>query len=306
MTLLHVSIAVGTAAALLAVLLLLLRTEIRGRRLALALTRKWVATDSRTSALLVALLAAIAVYAFAFVPTGGPHDAQSTSIPAPAESANNVPAIGSDEDPELAALRAYAEKAGSGPQLAAETTPAPGPAELADVTTMIAKLVARLEKQPDDLKGWKMLGWSYMSTGRLEEATEAYEAALKLSPGDNEVNEALEAVKSAQAAPATTSSTSPPIPAASSPLEEMTAAAGQSGDQSKEMIRDMVDQLDKRLKTTPKDENGWVLLMRSRMILGELDAASAALTRAREAFDGDDGANARLTAAARVLGIEEN
>ncbi len=306
MTLLYASISVGTAAALLAVLLLLLRTEIRGRRLALALTRQWVATDSRTSALLVALLAAIAVYAFAFVPTGAQHDARSTSIPEAAESANNTPAIGSDEDPELAALRAYANSPGSEPQMAAQTTPAPGPAELADVNTMIAKLVARLEKQPDDLKGWKMLGWSYMSTGRLEEATQAYEAALKLAPGDNEIIEALEAVKSAQAAPMTTSSTAALDPATSSPLEEMTAAAGQSGDQSKEMIRDMVDQLDKRLKTTPKDENGWVLLMRSRMILGELDAASAALTRAREAFDGDDAANARLTAAARVLGIEEN
>lgn len=306
MTLLHVSTAVGTAAALLAVLLLLLRTEVRGRRPVLALTRQWVATDSRTSALLVALLAAIAVYAFAFVPTGGPHNPPSTSTAETTQSASHAPAIGMDEDPELAALRAYAEKNGSGPQVAAETTPPPGPAELADVSTMIAKLVARLEKQPDDLKGWKMLGWSYMSTGRLDEATEAYEAALKLDPNDNEIKEALEAVKSAQAAPATTASAAPPNPATSPSPEDVTAAAGQSGDQSQEMIRSMVDQLDKRLVTTPKDENGWVLLMRSRMILGEADTAKAALTRAREAFDGDDAAMARLTAAARVLGIEEN
>ena len=84
MTQLLVSIAIGTAAALLAILLLLLRTKIRGRRPVLALTRQWVATDSRTSALLVALLSAIATYAFAFAHTGGQHDAPSTSIPAAA------------------------------------------------------------------------------------------------------------------------------------------------------------------------------------------------------------------------------
>lgn len=306
MTLLHVSIAVGTAAAVLAILLLLLRTEFRGRRPVLALTRQWVATDSRTSALMVALLAAIAVYAFAFVPTGGQYDPQNTSTAVTTQSASNAPAVGMDEDPELAALRAYAEQTASGPQLAADATPAPGPAELPDVTTMIAKLVARLEKQPDDLKGWKMLGWSYMSTGRLDEATEAYEAALRLDPNDNETKEALEAVKSSQTAPATTASTAPPNPATSPSPEDVTAATGQTGDQSKEMIRSMVDQLDKRLETTPTDENGWVLLMRSRMILGEVDTAKATLTRAREAFDGDDAAKARLTAAARVLGIEEN
>lgn len=302
MTQLHASIAVGTAAALLAILLVLLRAEYRGRRPVLALTRLWVATDSRTSALLVVLLSAVAGYAFALAPAGGRNGTQGQSIQAAAEHTGSTPEIGTDEDPELSALRAYAEKTDAVSQPAAAA--APNPAELPDVNTMIAKLVARLEKQPDDLKGWKMLGWSYLSTGRLDEASTAYETALALAPGDNEIRQALEAVKSAQAALATISSTSPPSPAASPNAQEITAAAGLSRDQSQEMIRSTVDQLDKRLAAAPTDETGWVLLMRSRLSLGELDAAKAALARARQAFGDDPAARARLSAAARDLGLE--
>jgi cytochrome c-type biogenesis protein CcmH len=70
------------------------------------------------------------------------------------------------------------------------------------------------------------------------------------------------------------------------------------------MIRGMVDRLAARLETSPNDENGWLRLMRSRMVLGEKDAAGAALGKALEAFAGDASARARLTAAARELGIK--
>ena len=72
------------------------------------------------------------------------------------------------------------------------------------------------------------------------------------------------------------------------------------------MIRGMVDRLATRLETSPNDEEGWLRLMRSRMTLGEKDAAKAALTKALETFAGDAAAKDRLTAAARELGVESN
>jgi cytochrome c-type biogenesis protein CcmH len=72
------------------------------------------------------------------------------------------------------------------------------------------------------------------------------------------------------------------------------------------MIRGMVDQLATRLETFPNDENGWLRLMRSRMVLGEKDAAKAALAKALETFARDAAAKTRLIATARELGIESN
>ena len=171
--------------------------------------------------------------------------------------------------------------------------------ELPDVNTMIAKLVARLEKQPNDVKGWKMLGWSYLNTDRPEEAATAYETALKLEPSDLEIKKALDQAKSAARTPPSDPETSPTA-------EDIKAAEGQSDTERNSMIRGMVDQLATRLESSPNDEDGWLRLMRSRMTLGEKDAAKAALTKALETFAGDAAAKGRLTAAARELGVESN
>ena len=168
-----------------------------------------------------------------------------------------------------------------------------------DVNTMIAKLVARLEKQPNDVKGWKMLGWSYLNTDRPEEAATAYETALKLEPSDLEIKKALDQAKSATRTPPSDPETSPTA-------EDIKAAEGQSDTVRNSMIRGMVDQLATRLEISPNDEDGWLRLMRSRMTLGEKDAAKAALTKALETFAGDAAAKGRLTAAARELGVESN
>jgi cytochrome c-type biogenesis protein CcmH len=41
---------------------------------------------------------------------------------------------------------------------------------LPDVNTMIERLAARLETTPEDVKGWRMLGWAYFNTARYEQA----------------------------------------------------------------------------------------------------------------------------------------
>ena len=47
----------------------------------------------------------------------------------------------------------------------------------AEVEKMVASLAAKLEKEPDNPKGWVMLGRSYKVMGRLDEAAHAFEKA---------------------------------------------------------------------------------------------------------------------------------
>ncbi len=52
------------------------------------------------------------------------------------------------------------------------------------IETMVAKLAARLEQNPDDAKGWVMLARSYMAMQRLPEAVAAYAKATALVKDD--------------------------------------------------------------------------------------------------------------------------
>jgi cytochrome c-type biogenesis protein CcmH len=51
-----------------------------------------------------------------------------------------------------------------------------------DVASMIAQLETSLQQQPGNPEGWRMLGWSYMQTGRNAEAAQAYGRAAALDP----------------------------------------------------------------------------------------------------------------------------
>lgn len=65
-------------------------------------------------------------------------------------------------------------------------------AQLPDVDTMIKNLVLRLQQQPNDVEGWKTLGWSFLNTGQRNDAIAAYQTALKLKPGDPEIQKGLQ------------------------------------------------------------------------------------------------------------------
>jgi cytochrome c-type biogenesis protein CcmH len=54
----------------------------------------------------------------------------------------------------------------------------------ASIDEMVAKLAARLQEQPDDLKGWVMLARTYSILKRYSEAEAAYENVLRLG-GEN-------------------------------------------------------------------------------------------------------------------------
>jgi len=60
-----------------------------------------------------------------------------------------------------------------------------------DIDTMIAGLQKKMEANPDNAKGWMMLGRSYMVVKRYPEAANSYERALKLKPKSADLMMAL-------------------------------------------------------------------------------------------------------------------
>jgi cytochrome c-type biogenesis protein CcmH len=99
--------------------------------------------------------------------------------------------------PELPSARAGASLqvgASSVDQLAAATTGSGSPGlpqspsqngsqpRLGTVDEMIGRLVDRLNRNPNDAEGWRMLGWSYFNTERFAQAATAYAKAIELNP----------------------------------------------------------------------------------------------------------------------------
>jgi len=85
--------------------------------------------------------------------------------------------------------------------------------------------------------------------------------------------------------------------------EQLASAASLSPAEQAAMVEQMVARLEGRLKADPKDEEGWIRLMRSRMALGDPKAAQAALRSGLAAFAGDGATAGRLRSAAAELGV---
>ena len=160
---------------------------------------------------------------------------------------------------------------------------------LPDVNSMIERLAARLDAAPDDVKGWRMLGWSYFNTGHYAEAATAYAKAVALDPSSTELKRSQE---EAQAM------------AAGLPAEKMAKAEAAPPAERGPEIRAMVDGLAHRLESSPRDVDGWTRLLRSRVVLGEREVATAALRKALEVFKDDSAASSRISAAALELGLK--
>lgn len=85
--------------------------------------------------------------------------------------------------------------------------------------------------------------------------------------------------------------------------EEMQAAAALPAGQQEAMIDNMVNGLEQRLKSNPNDANGWIMLMRSRMQLGQTAKAKQAMTDGLAAFRNNGAESKRIREAAAALGI---
>src|SRR5262245_48654990 len=126
-------------------------------------SRWWILRGDR-SALVIAGLAATSVVALSslgVIDTVG--DRSSLSV-----STRNT-----SGDPDVARLAAYAQSIP--PQRGTDDRGVDR--GLPDVETMIDRLTARLESQPDDVEGWRMLGWSHFHTQQPRKAAEAYQRA---------------------------------------------------------------------------------------------------------------------------------
>ncbi|KKW92119.1 tetratricopeptide repeat protein [Sphingobium chungbukense] len=88
------------------------------------------------------------------------------------------------------------------------------------------------------------------------------------------------------------------IPGPSS--EQMQAAAQLPKGQQDAMVEGMVSGLEAKLKANPGNVDGWIMLMRSRMTLGETAKAAAAYAQAKAANPAQAG---RIRDEARILGV---
>jgi cytochrome c-type biogenesis protein CcmH/NrfG len=212
----------------------------------------------------------------------------------------------SESDGDVARLKDYARSIGADKPASKAAPDKP----LDDVNKMIERLAARLETAPDDKKGWRMLAWSYFQMGRYQEATTALAKAIELDPNSDELKAAYEDAK-AKASGSDNSETAASLQA---------EAAGKSGDgpsagkhtgseatpprEHEAEIRSMVDRLADRLESSPRDVEGWTLLMRSRVVRGEREVAATAFRKALEVFKDDAAASEKITAAATELGLK--
>jgi cytochrome c-type biogenesis protein CcmH len=328
----------------------------------------WALVGSGLAALAVACFCALALgLGSSILPTGGV-------------------GLSSPQDPDVVRLERYAKARVDPPPPAG---PMSTPPQLPDVETMIGRLAARLQSQPEDAEGWRMLGWSYFHLGQPLKAIEAYARAVSLQPQSSELKgaygEALvaadggsvtpRAAEAFQAAlaidaqnakaryflalgkaqagnkqdalkeylglqgelqgdpqqeeawvsqlreqterlarelkvdlppPASLTADQDALPDRHRPTpEEIASIQALPADQQQKMIREMVEGLAKRLRERPIDEEGWVRLIRSRVVLGEQQAAREDLARALAAFAGDAFAGARIAAAAKQLGVAD-
>ena len=85
--------------------------------------------------------------------------------------------------------------------------------------------------------------------------------------------------------------------------DQLAAASAIPPGQQDAMVQAMVGRLAERLKHNPQDADGWIRLMRSRVVLGQKDEARGALREGLAAFRGDDANQGRLRSAATELGV---
>ena len=82
---------------------------------------------------------------------------------------------------------------------------------------------------------------------------------------------------------------------------DVQAASALPLSEQREMAEGMVARLDARLKSEPKNPDGWIMLMRSRMSLGQPDKASQAL---KDALAANPDQADMLRQQAEMLGVK--
>lgn len=160
---------------------------------------------------------------------------------------------------------------------------------------------AAVSADPKHVKSRFFLAMAKRQEGKTEEAIAMWQALLDESPADAPWRDA---VRQQMAETGSPGSVLPQLPKGPALSEEQIQAGQQiaSGDRM-EMIRGMVEGLDKRLAEDGSDLDGWLRLIRARMVLGEKDKAADALNRASAAFKDDERATTALDETRKALGL---
>jgi cytochrome c-type biogenesis protein CcmH len=201
--------------------------------------------------------------------------------------------------------------------LAAENTPAPSPApapspnaaqmaaagkqppaQQADmIRGMVDRLAARLKKDGSDPDGWVRLVRSYKVLGEPDKATAAAADARQVLASDPAKLKQFETGLKDLDAGKTAASAPMPAPA---PMPNAGTAPGHQQD-----AQSMVEHLAERLKKSGSDPQGWLMLTRSYLTLGEKDKATAAINDGRRALTGDPAKLAEFNEALKRFKINE-
>ena len=168
------------------------------------------------------------------------------------------------------------------------------------IVTEEAQLVFQSARELDseDPRPAYFLAIALAQSGKSAEAKAAFEALIARSPPDAPW---IAAVRD-QIADLDTM-TVPNAPALPSQADIAAAAAGKTPAEQQEMVRGMVASLEEKLKADPNNLDGWLMLIRSKTVIGDAAGAQASLDRATATFPSAEAAGA-LSALAGELGLK--
>jgi cytochrome c-type biogenesis protein CcmH len=158
---------------------------------------------------------------------------------------------------------------------------------------------AALKLDPANAKANFYLGVGLAQEGKKAEAVTAWQKMLGQLAPDSPWRNAVQQALAEAGAPAVAGA----APANGPDAQQVEAARQMSPQDRQAMIETMVAGLDDKLKQNPRDEEGWMRLIRSYVVLGKADQARAALGRAVAAFGADSEQARKFTAFAASLGV---
>ena len=158
--------------------------------------------------------------------------------------------------------------------------------------------------EPGDPRGQFYLALALKQEGKVPEALAAFERIVSTSPAGAPwlplVNEHIAGLKGDTPAAAQQAGT----PLGNPTDEDIAAAKDMSAGDRTAMIEGMVGSLAEKLKTEPKNFEGWMRIIRSYSVLGQKDKATDALKQGLAVFPADGSEGKQLLALAGELGLK--